>query len=288
MKSKITIQYDSEETVSARINKKRMEKRAKRIQNIFQSIPKRASLTLLDTPDKLPLIQLWGASQQFSFGWYESSILNASFAAEYAILIRLDESLTIEQKNNIAQRGLSFSASIGKALKMSLINQEIAKELTVLCNLRNMTAHPSNWVTLYKQLDQACFPNNESVKNWIEDITKKSTEELIGAMGQSLDSYQLNVALERLEAFKVKQWGGLPNLEWAAHKATLREQEAIVKTYSEKMVKDFLVDRKILTIIEKPQDAAKYIQRNYPYPEELAFMSLQTAFNTIKTLRFIN
>jgi hypothetical protein len=105
-------------------------------------------------------------------------------------------------------------------------------------------------------------------------------------MKESIDPANLESALKKLTTFKEKHFGELPDLKWATHKTTLEAQTAMVKTYSEKMIKDLLIDRKIFNIVNKPKDAARYIQRNYPYPEELAYRSIQTAANVLKRLNF--
>jgi hypothetical protein len=104
--------------------------------------------------------------------------------------------------------------------------------------------------------------------------------------GRIIRRKRLKKALQKLEDFKEKHYYNLPNLDLSAHKATLEQQKVLVKTYSEKMVKDLLLNHDLLKVTSVPTQAAKFIERNYPYPEELAFRSLQTAFKTLSCLGF--
>jgi len=283
-KKSITIRRNKS---ASKTDRKHMKQRTLRIEWLFASLPSSRSLKLLGTPGKLPLIHLFVASQQYIFGFYENSILNSAFAAEYSLLLRLNEKLKQEEKMEIAKTGgLGFSEAIKKSTG-SLIDKKLAKDLKVLNNLRNMAAHPSNWVTLFKQLDQNLFLNQKAMENWISKVTKKSKKAIAGSLNDELDIEKAKEALERLRAFKDKRFGKLPELEWAAHRSTLRAQTNIVKEYSEGMITDLILNKNVIQMVKKPSGAANYIQKRYPYPEELAIKAMEIAHNTIKRLGFL-
>jgi hypothetical protein len=153
---------------------KMAKKRANRVKNILDMLPLTTSLITV-RPSGLPLIPLWIAYRQFILGFYESSILNSTFAAEYAILVRLNEKLSNVEKTAIAKRGLTFYDSINRARKLLSIDDKLVSDLRDLNNLRNMNAHPSNWVALYIQLDERdSFLKDDAIKEWISSTTKRT------------------------------------------------------------------------------------------------------------------
>jgi hypothetical protein len=286
MKKKTIIKkYKFDNLGSTKASKTLAKKREKRIKKIAHILPLPASLVMLEgNSEKLPFLHFWIGLRQYVFGYYENTILNSAFAAEYAVLLRLNEKLGPDQKKAISIKGLSFSGAINKAKNLSLIDEECQQDLTVLCNLRNMAAHPSNWITLYNLLDQ-----QDSVfdSKWIAKIIGKKPEEIEAIEKDSEERTKLEEVRKQLLSYKEKKAGHLPDLEWAAHRSTLEAQTLIVKKYSEKMVKDFFKDGKISKLIERPKEAAKLITKNYPYPEELAFRAIGITVATLKQLKFL-
>lgn len=287
-KKKIIVKFRRGLADSSKANLKQMRRRTRRVEKVLISLPSTDSLKLLGDPNKLPLIQLWGACQQYIFGFYENSILDSAFAAEYGLLLRLNDKLEQEEKNAIAGKkgGLSFSEAINRS-KGVFFDNELAKNLLVLNNLRNMIAHPSNWVTLFKQLDENSFLNQRAMKHWISKVTHESTSETVERLKGDFDPDRAKEALDRLIAFKEKRWGKLPDLEWATHKSTLRAQTDVVKEYSEGMIRDLILNKDIVKMANQPRYAAKYIQRRYPYPEELAVRAIDIAYETLVQLHFL-
>ncbi|MCW3999910.1 MAG: hypothetical protein NWE93_06700 [Candidatus Bathyarchaeota archaeon] len=267
-----------------KLQQKMVIKRSKRIKHVLDILPETASLKTV-RPSSLPFMPLWVAYRQFIWGYFESSILNSTFAVEYALLVRLDKKLSPTEKEKISKRGLTFYDSINRSKTLLDLDNDLITELKTLCNLRNMNAHPSSWVALYKLLDgEDSFLRGQELTEWVSSVTKKNDEEIANEVKEQKDA--LNSAFEKLFTYKEKYYGELPNLLWAVHKTTLDAQAQIVKSYSEKLVKDLINERKIYDIINKPKKAAAYIQRNYPYPEELAFRSIDTAAKVIIRLNF--
>ena len=270
-------------------NQRKMKKRERKIRHVTASLPSRKSLSLLRSSDTLPQIQLFSALQQYILGFFENSVLNSAFAAEYGILLRLNDEFSKEEKENIATKGLSFSAAIKKARKADLIEERLTQDLLMLCDLRNMAAHPSNYVTLFRQIaDADPIFTGKPLELWITTVIGKSPDSIVEEMGSKVDKKALEQALKTLLDFKDKQFGNLPNLEWAANRQTLKSQIPIVKKYSQRMVKDMLLKKRILDMAENPKKATEFILNKYSYVEDIALDSIEIAFNTLKQLHLIN
>jgi len=266
-------------------NQKEINKRLRKVRYILDCLPSAKLLESSDNPKKLPLGHLYGAINEFSQGFFDSSILSSAFAAEYAILLKLNETLSQDQRDTISRTGLGFTKAISLS-RTSLIDERLAEKLKLLNNLRNMSAHPSNWVTLYHQIE-SMFSEEETMEKWISAITHQSPKKIADELGSSFDRAKASETVKQLGSYKDERWGKLPDLKWAAHKGTLTAQIEIVKEHSERMIKEMITDRKIFTLIEEPQNAAKYMLKRYRYPEELALEALDTAYKTLTKLRLL-
>jgi hypothetical protein len=271
---------------STKASQQLAKKRQKRIQKFAEILPSPSSLESLEgKPEKLPFIHLWIGLRQYAFGFFENSILNSAFAAEYALVLRLNEKLNKDEKKVISAKGLGFSGAIKKAKFLSLIDETLYQDLVVLCNLRNMAAHPSNWMTFFNLLDQRKYVFDIE---WMAKTAGMKPEEIEGLIKDPIEKENLEKAKNKLISYKEEKVGQLPDLEWAAHRSTLEEQREIVKKYSEKMIKDLLLDRQIFRLIEKPREAAKFIMKSYPYPEELALRAFAIVVETLRQLKFMS
>lgn len=199
----------------------------------------------------------------------------------------MNEKFSEEEKNDIAAGGgLSFSAAIRKARKADLIEERLTQDLLMLCDLRNMAAHPSNYVTLFRQIvDANPIFTGKPLEQWIATVIGKSPEAIEEEMGNTLDKKALGQALETLLDFKNKQFDKLPNLQWAANRQTLKSQIPIVKKYSRRMVKDMLLKKRLLDLEKSPKKATEFILNRYSYVEDIALDSIEIAFNTLKQLQ---
>jgi hypothetical protein len=274
---------------SSKADQKQKEKRERRIRNIMTSLPSIELLNQLVTAERLPVAQLWEASIQFIQGFYPTSILDSAFAAEYGLLLRLNEKLTQEQKDKIAKKrsGLSFREAINKS-RGKFIKEDLAKRLDILNNLRDMGAHPSNWMILLKELEERTFLNQEAMKDWISQTTQMSPDEIDRRLKGDLDMDKAKEALNRLVNFRDEQLGKLPDLQWAAHKKTLTFQTEVVKEYSKKLINNLIWNKEIVKVMNKIDNPAKYVQRKYPYPEELAVEAIRIAHDTLRELQFLH
>jgi hypothetical protein len=268
---------------------RQVKKRERKIRHVLSSLPSRESLKTLRSSDVLPHMQLLSASQQYILGFFENSVLNSAFAAEYGIILKLNEKFSKEEKENIAKGGgLSFSVAIRKARKVDLIEERLTQDLLMLCDLRNMAAHPSNYITLFRQLvDSDPIFTGKSLEIWITTVIGKSPEVIEKELGNKLDKKALGQALETLLDFKNKQFDKLPNLQWAANRQTLKSQIPIVKKYSQRMVKDMLLKKRLLDLEKNPKKATEFILNRYSYIEDIALDSIEIAFSTLKQLQLI-
>lgn len=269
-----------------KIRGKDVIKRRRKIRFVLDSLPDPRSLKSLGDPNKLPLIHLYAAAEQFMLGSIEDCILHSAFAAEYGLLLRLNEVLTGDEKEEIRKKGgLSFSGAISRSTGR-LIDATIAEQGRVLNNLRGMAAHPSNWLTLFKQLEESLFLNQEAMKQWISEATSQDVTHILEGLKDLLDPEKTEASLERLINYKEKRVGKMPNLEWSAHQSTLRFQTSIVKEYSKTMINEMMVKKGIVEMISDPRNSPRYIKRNYPYGEDLALRAIKIAFDMLRHLEF--
>jgi hypothetical protein len=63
----------------------------------------------------------------------------------------------------------------------------------------------------------------------------KNPDAIEEELGSKLDKKALEKTLKTLLDFKNKQFGNLPNLEWAANRQTLRSKIPLVKKFSQRM-----------------------------------------------------
>jgi hypothetical protein len=275
-------------SLSDRSVQKQMNERKRKVAFVSKSLPDLPELEASSSINKYPITFLLNSTSEFVFGFSESSILSASFAAEYGLLIRLNVIMSQEEKQVIAEKrnGLGFSEAI-KRSKGVLIERNLASELTTLCNLRNMSAHPSNWITLLNNIDNF-FADEQAVQRWITKVTNRSPQSIHQHLDENLDTDRTAQSLENMKAYRDARTKNLPNLEWATHKKTLVEQTIFTKKHSEKLVKNMLIKKELVNVTSQPQLAAKYILKKYRFPEEMALVSIHTAHKTLKKLEMLS
>lgn len=272
----------------SRAYKRAIELRQRKVQFVFDASPQIEGLETSPDPNKLPIGQLISAAKQFILNYFENCILNSAFAVEYGLLLKINAELTPEQKQLIAQNhrgGFGLADALNMA-RGKWINETLYNDLQVLKNLRDMSAYPSNWVTLYNQLTKQ-YHDKEAAKKWICKATNKSPNQIAERLKDEFDVEKANKAFEALVSYADLRLGNLPDLEWATRKDTLTFQIDFVKKNSQPMVRELLNERKIIDLISNPNRAPKYMFKRYNFPEEIAMKSLKMAFDTLKQLKII-
>jgi hypothetical protein len=176
---------------------------------VLRSLPEAKLLESSNDPNKLPIGHLYGATSQFIFGFFEGTILNASFAIEYGLLLKLNEILTLEEKQEIAAKrnGLGLVEAIKRSNGI-LIDEKLAQELHIIKNLRDMSAHPSNWITLYNDINKM-FLDEKTVQYWITKVTNQSSKSIAQRLGDEFDRDNALKAVKNMRSFKDERWGNL-------------------------------------------------------------------------------
>jgi hypothetical protein len=273
----------------ARACERAVELRRRKVQFVFDACPQIEGLETSPDPNKLPIGQLFSAARQFILKYFENCILNSAFAVEYGLILKIDADLTPEKKNLFAQKcrgGFSLSNALNMAKGNKWIDETLYNDLQVLKNLRDMSAHPSNWVTLYNQLCEQ-YHSEEVAQKWISKATNQSPKQIYERLKNEFDVEKAKKAFEAMASYADLRFGNLPDLKWATRKDTLAFQIDFVKKNSQPMVRELVNEKKIMDVIRNPNRAPKYILNRYNFPEEIAMKSLKIAFETLKKLEII-
>jgi len=271
-----------------RVYKRAIDLRQRKVQFVFDTCPRAEGLETSTDPNKLPIGQLIRAAHQFMLGYFEDCILDSAFAVEYALVFKIDAELTPEEKQSIAQthrEGFGLPDALNMA-RGKWIDETLYNDLQVLKNLRDMSAHPSNWVTLYNQLTKQ-VGDEKATQKWICKVTSQSPKQIFDRFKEGFDVEKANKTASAMVEYAHSRWGNLPDLEWATHKDTLAFQIDFVKKNSQPMVRELLNEKKIIDLISNPSVAPKYLLKRYNFPEAIAMKSLRMAFDTLKQLKII-
>ena len=252
--------------------------RKKKIEFILKKLPPQKELEKLGEPRKLILLELFGACQRFILGAYDDTVLHSSFALEMTLFIRMDENLSIESKEEIKKKGgLRFAKAIDFAGKKEwFTNKDIEKAWT-LHNLRNMFAHPGNWLTLIKETERLALAGLIDAPSNTQEMTT-----VIQEMPGVLD--KLNRIKDTLTQTLKERLGNIPDLEWAAREDTLFFQRRRQKLYYEEILKDTIDKKGLLGLAKHFYNPVAYIRKEYPYTESLGFEALEIAYDLLQKL----
>jgi hypothetical protein len=267
---------------------KMSRKRIRKVQHIIDACPPVEKLELSPDPNKLPIGQLISACRQFIMGYYENTILNSAFAVEYALLFKINSEIGDDEREALAKKyrgGFDLRYALNRA-RDNWIDEKLYNELQLLNNLRDMSAHPSNWLTLYNHLGKL-LSDEEKTKKWVAKTVNKSPEQIARSLKDELDAKMAKKTLEEMTLYTGTRWANLPDLEWASKKDTLEFQKDYVKRYSSPMINEMITDKKIITLTKNPSSAAEYIIKRYRFPEDTALKALEMAFKTLKQLKII-
>ena len=265
---------------------KKMLQRQRKVQYVFDACPQIETLETSPNPSKLPIGQLISACRQFMMGYYENSILNSAFAVEYSLLFKINSELNDTDKMAIAEKykgGFDLRYALNLA-RGKWIDEPLYNELQLLNNLRDMSAHPSNWITLYNLLGKQ-FADEETAKKWVSKAANKSPIQIAESFKDEFDVEKAKQTHAAMSSYADARWANLPDLEWASKKGTLLFQRDFVKSHSEQMLKDMILKKEIVSLTQKPSAAAERILNRYRFPEEIALISIRLAFEALQQLQ---
>jgi hypothetical protein len=267
---------------------KKMLQRQRKVQYVFDACPQIETLETSPNPNKLPIGQLISACRQFMMGYYENSILNSAFAVEYSLLFKINSELNGTDKMAIAEKykgGFDLRYALNLA-RGKWIDEPLYNELQLLNNLRDMSAHPSNWITLYKLLGKQ-FADEEIAKKWVSKAANKSPVQIAESLKDGFDVEKAKQTHAAMSSYADARWANLPDLEWATKKDTLAFQRDYVRRYLQPMVDELLNDKKIIGLIQNPSTAAEFVMNRYRFPEDTALRAIDMAFEALKQLKVI-
>ena len=196
--------------------------------------------------------------------------------------------MEIEKKRLIAKRksGLGLFEAIGLA-EERWINKALADNLRILNNLRNMSAHPGNWLSLYSLL-KCYYENPDKAKKWVCKVTKLAPQQIEKRFSNKFNTVKGNETVKALKTVADSKLGDLPNLSWAARKDTLDFQFDEIKSLSQPLANDLVNKGKVIGLTKRPESASKYLLVTYKFSEELAFNSLKIAHEALGQLGYVN
>jgi len=269
----------------------RKDKRRERVKHIFRALPPLQILRSLHEAEDLSRISLYGALERYVQGTNEDCIFHSAFSVEMALLLRLDNQLTKDEKESIRKEaiqnktGLMFGKIISMAKKRYILKSADVKKARKLNLIRNMYVHPANWVAFIKQQHKISL-----------DLEKEMPE--MYAMAEKLFAsiklpFETEIALESLRPAQenvfdyVKPLERIPDLEWCASQDTLGFQNKRVKDYYKEILEDVLSPKGLKDLIEHAPNIVTYAQTKYPYGERDAYEALMYAYEILRTLRVI-
>ena len=254
--------------------------RKRNIKYILEVLPSIGELEELGDPIKLPLLDLYGACLRYENKGYSDCIMLAASAVELALFLEMDQTLKKEEKEKLMRKeGLGFSSAIEFAKKEKLFSEEEMEKAWILHNLRNMFAHPGNWVAYIKNLE-AQIP--ELIKK-LSPIIEKEAKEIIELPLFKEMLEEMKLVLEREIAKKLSK---IPNLSWTANQDTLKFQNRSNEQYFEEIVKDFMKKENILKFYES-EDLVTYIKEKYDYNERISLEALGISYTLLNKLKFV-
>lgn len=275
-----------EEVDVSQIKKARLE-RQRQVRHIVKRLPSKKALKSLGDPKKLPMLSLFAATSRYVLGAFEDCVLHSAFSVEMTLLLILDQEMTDKEKEDIKERSKRSGAlSFGKVIQLSkehhILNQDSMQRIWILYNLRNMFAHPGNWVAFVKhqypetviEMAPELILDLPSLIGGIEDIIKQK-------------AIPLKRAAETGQKYLDERLGEIPDFEWAAHQGTLSFQQERAKSYYVRIIKDFLTRKTFKDFMKHLKDFPEYAQKRYRYPQETAYEALEIAFKILKRLEIL-
>lgn len=264
--------------------KKSHLEREKQVHHIIKALPSKKSLEALGDPRKLPLIGLSAATQRYVVEAFDDCILHSAFSVELALLMKLDEKLDVTEKETIRKsKGLTFGRTIRLAEDKQILEKEYIGKVWILFNLRNMFAHPANWVSFIKR------QSPETIAKMLPTIVPEVSvlsKRIEGIAQQEIQS--LRRGLSEMQRYVSSKIGKFPELEWAAHQGTLSFQEEDAKSYFAPLIRDLLQPENFRLFTRQKDAVVKHLQEQYPYFQEIAYKALDIAFDVLKHLNFLH
>jgi hypothetical protein len=267
-------------------------KRRERVKHILDTLPPLETVNSLRESDDLSRSSLHGALQRYVDGRESDCIFHAAFSVEMALLLRLNNKLTSEEKEAIKQEaiidktGLMFGRTISLAVERAILEKTDAKKAWRLNNLRNMHVHPANSVAFIKQQYQAATNTKQympEIHSILESRLPTSFEPLKNAEGAHERLEQIANAVSAV----AKRIENLPDLNWCAGQDTLKFQSKRVRDYYEDSFRELLSANGLVDLLKNAQNLATYLKTKYPYEGRDGYDALTYAYEILDNLGVI-
>jgi hypothetical protein len=210
-------------------------------------------------------------------------VFHAAFSVEMALTLRLDKSLNAEEKEEIRKKnGLMLSGAVKLASKKGILKKPDAEKAWRLNHLRNMSAHPSNWVAFIKQQYRAVF-NMEKEMPDVHSFMEELRKTVILHKDENAFREDLSRILTTASDY-LKRVENLPNLDWCASQDTLRFQKKMAKEYYEEVSKKLLTTKGVKELLENAANNVAYMQTTYAFTGRAEYEALNCAYDILKRL----
>ncbi len=264
------------------------QKRQANVKFIFDQLPPFQVVRSLQKADYLPLVSLYASLNRYIEGSIDC-IIHAAFSVEMALILKLDSILTDQEKAQVrrenAENGLMFGKIIGMANKRSILDKHEIGKAWRLNHLRNMTAHPANWVVFIKQQYKAAL-NVEQGMPEINALISQKTKALEFSEDKQVVAEKCKLMYQVVSGY-VKRLDNIPNLEWCAGQDTLKFQTERVKEYYKESYDRVLTSEGMKELLNNYTDSVTYLQTNYSYAGRDEFEALYLAYDILKKLNLI-
>lgn len=264
----------------------------RKVKYFFQALPPIKTVKGLREADDLPRISLHGALERFVLGAYEDCVFHSTFSVEIALLLRLDKKLSPDEKESIRQEairnktGLMFGKIISRAREKSILNDDNVEKAWALNNLRNMYAHPANWVAFVKQQYRMSTLNIEEEMPEIYTMVKERLTSMSLPLKKDVIMKILEPAQKKTSEY-LKRLEKIPDLDWCASQDTLGFQSKKIKDYYKEILRDVLSAKGLMDLIKHVSSIVTYAQNKYPYNERNAHKALVYAYEILRDLEVI-
>jgi len=245
------------------LNKKAQKEALIRSRDLDKFFEKLSSQSIgINRVEDLPKQEFHASLQRYILCFFGDAIYHACFAVELALLIKLDEKLSSEKKNEINEKintknGKPMSFTFGTMFNLAqekqigiIKDEKLGKKIVDLLEKRNRYIHVSNFLSgLILTFKTHVIPELEST---IADLEKLENIEIAGKIFKRIGFSNIKIYLnEQLHLLNV-----LPDFSWCTQDKYLKNIEKQIFEYISEL--DKLKDKAdTSTLIEKIRTVLK-------------------------------
>jgi hypothetical protein len=261
-------------------------KRYEKVKYMLQALPHPELIRSLREADDLARVSFNGALERYIQG-SSDCVFHAAFSVEMALILRLDKSLTEDEKERVKEKnGLMLSGSIDLASKKGILKKKDIEKAWKLNHLRNISAHPANAVAFIKQQYRAVF-NMEKEMPDVYSLMEEMRKTIILPKNKEAVQEDFSTILKSASEYVKQRIEKLPDLDWCASQDTLQFQKKRATDYYKDVSKRILTTEGIQELLENVANNVVYMQTTYAYAGRDEYEALNCAYDILKSLGII-